>query len=283
MIKTILIPVGAAGIGTPAFDAALWVARLFNSHLDFLYARQESFPVAAEMGALYGGLMVPGILDQLQAAFEQHESQLLAAYHQMCDRHRIVPDVVGPVESGVSACWHRETRHEERQVAAYGRTSDLLVVSRPTLPLTAQVIEAALLDTGRPVLIPGSKPPSLETVAIAWKPTREAARAVSAALPFLLRAKRLIVINAAERGEIDQAGTQRLVTTLRAHRCEVEPCHLESGSPDMGESLLVKAQQTGAGLVVMGAYGHGRARELVFGGVTERVLKASDLPILMAH
>ena len=152
-----------------------------------------------------------------------------------------------------------------------------------TVPLAARELESALLDTGRPVLIPGSKPPCLETVAIAWKATREAARAVGAALPFLLRAKRLAVICAAEAGAIDRAGTERLVTTLRRHHGEVETCYLQPASAETGEAILSKAQEIGAGLVVMGAYGHGRVRELVFGGVTERVLKCAELPLLMAH
>jgi len=198
---------------------------------------------------------------------------------------QIPTDIVGPAVGKVTARWHRQIGKVAEWVAAYGRTSDLLVVGHPTGSdsLTAEALEAALFDSGRPVLIPGSRPPSLETVAIAWKSTREAARAVSAALPFLIRAKQVVIISAAESGSIDRNGTERLTTTLRRHHPAVEPIFLESPSSHIGEELLTKAQQIGAGLLVMGAYSRPRMRELVFGGATERVLGGAEVPVLMAH
>jgi nucleotide-binding universal stress UspA family protein len=149
--------------------------------------------------------------------------------------------------------------------------------------LGTRVLAAALLDTGRPVLIPGPRLPSLDRVAIAWKPTREAARAVTAAQPFILRAKRLAVLCVDEDQPAARAETERLVTTLRRHQSPVETFLLQPPSRDLGGALMLKAQEIGAGLLVMGAYGHGRTREIVFGGVTQRVLGGAEIPVLMAH
>jgi nucleotide-binding universal stress UspA family protein len=285
MIKTMLVPVGGAGIAGPAFAAATWVARLFTGHMDFLFARQELVGGAAtEVAAAYLTFMNPGLIQQLQAAATQEDARARQAYHELCEAEGIATDVVGPVAGAVTSCWHREIGDVTRWTTAYGRAADLLVMERPrpSDALGARVLAAALLDTGRPVLIPGSRLPSLDRVAIAWKPTREAARAVAAAQPFILQAKRLSVLWMDDDQRAARAETERVVTTLRRHQSSVETFLLQP-SRDVGAALLLKAQEIGAGLLVMGAYGHGRTREIVFGGVTQRVLGGAEIPVLMAH
>ncbi len=281
MIKTILVPVGSPGVECSAFTASVWLARMFTGHLDFLYARPN--PITA--AAVYPGALIPGMLEQLQTAADRQHAEALKAYLSACEREQIPTDIVGPALGKATARWHRETGKVAEFVAAYGRTSDLLIVEQPSAndPVTAEALEAALFDSGRPVLVPGSKPPSLETVAIAWKSTREAARAVTAAFPLLTRAKQVVVISAAESGGIDRNGTERLITTLRRHHPGVESHLIESPSSDIGADLLMKADQLRAGLLVMGAYSRSRMRELVFGGVTARVLNSGAVSVLMAH
>ena len=281
MIKTILVPVGSVGIKSPAFRAAVWMARTFTSHIDVLYARPD--PVTA--AAVYPGPFIPGMIEQLQASANREHGHALKAYLDACESERIPTDIMGPAIGSVTARWHRETGGVAKWVAAYGRTSDLVVIEHPSCgdPLIAEALEGALFDSGRPVLIAGLKPPSVEKIAVAWKPTREAAHAVTAALPLLARANQVVIISAAESGETDRHATERLLTNLQRHHPAVESVSLESPSSDIGADLLIKADQLQAGLLVMGAYSRPRVRELVFGGVTERVLRGADLSILMAH
>jgi nucleotide-binding universal stress UspA family protein len=159
------------------------------------------------------------------------------------------------------------------------------VVGRPAshFLVTAQILEAALLDTGRPVVIPGSTPPDLGTVAIAWKPTREAARAVSLAMPFLTRAKRIIVLAAADHNAVDRDSCERLVAALRRQYPIVDTSYIVPGSHDVGKALLAAANEVAAGLLVLGAYSHRRLRELFLGGITEHMLKSAEIPLLLAH
>jgi nucleotide-binding universal stress UspA family protein len=122
-----------------------------------------------------------------------------------------------------------------------------------------------------------------ETIAIAWKSTREAVRAVAAAIPFLAEAKRVVILTATEDDRTDRSDAARLLVTLQRHDITVDARHLQPGPRSAADAVLGTANEIGAGLLVMGGYGHSRLRELVFGGVTERVIRGTALPVLMAH
>jgi nucleotide-binding universal stress UspA family protein len=286
MIKTVLVPLSAASGKDSAFQAALGVARLFGSHIDFLYAHANPVDTATQAAEYLGGAIVSAkMIERLEASAARKEEAALTLYHNFCDREHLSADVAGPSAGTVSTAWLAKTGSVAELVAAYGQASDLLVLGRPGSDTTASstpVLEAALLDTGRPVLVAGTEPPALNTVAIAWKPTREAARAVTAALPFLTRAKRIVVMVAPEQGLADRDSCERLVGTLRRH-CPIVASSYLGSEPDVGAALLAAASKLGAGLLVMGAYGHWRMREFLFGGVTQHVIRNAAVPVLTAH
>ena len=169
--------------------------------------------------------------------------------------------------------------------------ADLLVLGqhepgRTTQGVPAHFPETVLMASGRPALIiprGGDASAAPHTVLVSWKATKETARALSAALPFLQRAQHVHVAQWA-RGS-DDAGTSGLDIEQYLHSHDVQPTmHRHAGEPgDLGERLLSLATTVGAGLLVMGCYGHTRTRELVLGGVTRTVLKSMNVPVLMAH
>jgi nucleotide-binding universal stress UspA family protein len=286
VIKTILVPLSAVGMDDPAFAAALWVAQLFGGHIDFLYARVEPADAATQAAEFLGGAIASAdMIERLEAAAAKREEEALKSYRSFCEREQLLENAGAPDAGQISAAWHRESGRAADWVTTYGRTSDLLVVGRPAshFLVTAQILEAALLDTGRPVVIPGSTPPDLGTVAIAWKPAREAARAVSLAMPFLTRAKRIMVLAAADHNPVDRNSCDRLVEALRRQSLVVETSYIEPGSHDVGKALLAAASKAAAGLLVMGAFSHRRLRELFLGGITEHMLKGAEIPLLLAH
>ncbi len=123
-----------------------------------------------------------------------------------------------------------------------------------------------------------------QQVVIAWKPTREAARAVSAAVPLLQRARRVHVVTWGEPEEQVIGAPLDLDGYLKLRG--IEPVwHAESGEEpsDVGDLLLSRACDLDADLMVMGCYGHSRAREWVLGGTSRTVLRSMTLPVLMAH
>lgn len=286
MIKTILVPATGSSSEAATFSAAVAVARALSAHLDFLHVRVDPAELAAAFATDVGGVMVSArMIDELEAEAAQHEGLARKAIQEFCQQERIPLDVAPSGHQGPTARWHREIGNVDRWVAEYGRTSDLLVIGRPTKAGGAQrvTLEAALLDTGRPLLIPGELSRAMETVAIAWKSTREAARAVTAAWPFLAQAKRVVILTVAEDDRMDRESGARLFATLQRHNAETEARHLPRGLGTTADILLATAAEIDAGLLVMGGYSHSRLRELVFGGVTEHVLRGADLSVLMAH
>lgn len=177
-----------------------------------------------------------------------------------------------------------------KTLAAEARTADLFVGTRPYGDPTGQerVEEAVLFRSGRGCLFvpPGGTPPSAyDTVFVAWKNTREAARAVSEAMPFLRRASQVIVGIVEEEGASEQFGVEPGVDIgryLSRHgvAAEIRPI---AGWVYAGEALLNEVQRTGAQLAVMGGYGHSRFREWVLGGATRHLLTHASIPVLMAH
>jgi nucleotide-binding universal stress UspA family protein len=286
MIKTVLVPATGTDADEAAFAAALSVVRRFTAHLDVLHVRVDAAEAAGALVADMSGAMVSAnLIDRLEVECAQTETTARKSFDAFCERERLVVDAAPSNPQAIAAIWHREIGREGAWFATYARTSDLLVVGRPVgdRGVLPETLEAALFDSGRPLLIPGSVPVALDTVAIAWKPTREAARAVAAAMPFLAAAKRVVILTVAEGDKADHSDTARLVVALRRHDITAEAHCLQPGSRSAADTLLGAASEIGAGLLIMGGYGHSRLRELVFGGVTEHVIRGAALAVLMAH
>jgi nucleotide-binding universal stress UspA family protein len=147
--------------------------------------------------------------------------------------------------------------------------------------------ELVMAGSGKPALVlpyAGATGPVGQTILIAWKPTREAARAVSAAVPLLQRARRVHVLTFGETQEQVIGAGLDLDGYLKLRG--IEPVwHREGGAEpgNVGDLLLSRAFDLEADLMVMGCYGHSRAREWVLGGTSRTVLRSMTLPVLMAH
>jgi nucleotide-binding universal stress UspA family protein len=170
--------------------------------------------------------------------------------------------------------------------------ADLLVLGQHdasdslTVGIPSDFVASVLIASGRPALvIPYVDLGTTfgEEVLIAWKPTRECAHAVSAAIPFLQRAQRIHLTIAGDADTIaDQARSLEDFVRLHGVKASIQR-HAAVPSTEPGESLLSLAADVDADLLVMGCYGHSRTRELVLGGATRTVLQSMTLPVLMAH
>jgi nucleotide-binding universal stress UspA family protein len=285
MIKTILTPATGLGGDLAVFKTALGIARGFGSHLQFLHVGVDPIEVlaaaTASIDAGGGGSVAGEWVEQLEAEAEEQARTAHGSVEEFCKGEAIPLDAQGN-GSGISASWHREKGREAQWIPAYAREADLAVIGRTG---EGGALTAALFDSGRPLLIPGSAPTGKvpESAVIAWKSTREAARAVNAAMPILEKCKRVTVITVAERGSDDTRSTERLVVALRRHNANADARALRPGNAEPIDVLLNAAHDLSADLLVMGGYGHSRVREMIFGGFTERVLGGADLPVLIAH
>jgi nucleotide-binding universal stress UspA family protein len=169
------------------------------------------------------------------------------------------------------------------------RRFDLSVI-RQTAPGSSTpaplIIEAALFQTGRPVLVvpyiqrTGLK---LDRVIVGWDGSSSAARAAGDAMPFLERAKMVQVVVVSERGKSDEIPGADIAQHLARHGVTVEVKQIVAPDAKPAEVLLSHAADTSADLLVLGGYGHSRLREFVLGGVTRSILETMTVPTLMSH
>jgi nucleotide-binding universal stress UspA family protein len=287
MIKTILVPATGSGRDASVFASALAVARRFGAHVEFLHVRPDAATAAVSMAADgSGATMVGSLIDRLEQEADEREKKANQLFQDFCKGAGLALCDAPPAPSGPSAQWLRQVGAEPYWVAEYGRAADLLVIGRPGEDegVSLETIEGALVDSGRPLLIPPSAPLAAlpETIAIAWKPTPEAARALTAALPFLQIAKRIVIMTVAEDQRAPEEEAERLMAGLRWHGIPISVRHLHPEGHGVADTLLAAAREHAA-LLVMGGYGHSRLREWIFGGFTLQVLRGAEVPVLMAH
>ncbi len=174
-------------------------------------------------------------------------------------------------------------------VVRAARTRDLCIV-----PLLDQlddqraVVEELIFWSGRPTLVfrPGSAdlPSRPEVVAVAWDGSRGAARAVADALPLLERAREVRVFTAINEKPAAISGVSSdLLRHLKSHGVDAVADEVEIGRQKIGEALDGYVKDRGACMLVMGAYGHSKAREFVLGGATEHVLNHMKMPLFLSH
>ncbi len=288
MFKHVLVPATGYASDAAVFATALLAAKPFGAHIEFIHARLDVTEVVVAMtaGGIGGGGAVQSVVDKLEEDAKAQEQKAWASFTGFCESAGLPTGGSSP-GAGLCADMVVETGNEGQWVAEYGRFADLVVVGRKRdgEDVAMDVLEAALMDTGKPLLIaPAAAPTSLlGTVVIAWKDTPEAARAVAAAMPLIDNAERVIILSVGEGDKTTDASCARLQNALRWHNTETTVKTLDRAGRQPVEVLLDAARDLGATLLVMGGYSHSRLREVVFGGFTQRILNGADLPVLMAH
>jgi nucleotide-binding universal stress UspA family protein len=286
-IRNILVPVRGDGKGERVLDHALALARRFNAHLVAVHCR----PRPEDM--LPFGVFVPAAFRQQIASSattmaDDEESRVKGLFQDYCRRHdlAVVENPNAAPKDRASASWSEAIGKQAAVVAVRGRLADLIAVAQPDpkLNLGRNTLEAALLETGRLVLLcPPAIPESVgRHVAIGWDGRTEAARAVAAAMPILGAAEQVTVLSA-DTGAAVQLGPDDLRAYLTRHNGRAEVRTFRSRTTEVAQGLLASAREAGADSLLIGAYGHSRRRELVMGGVTEHIIDHADLPILMIH
>jgi nucleotide-binding universal stress UspA family protein len=194
----------------------------------------------------------------------------------------------------VSAEWREVSEGVEGDAALHARYADLAIVGqldpdRVEGNLLWPRPEQVTLASGRPVLVvpyAGRFDTVGKRVLIGWNASREAARAVNDAMPLLAAAELVTVLTIdpregpSEHGELPGAD---ISLHLARHGVKAQIERTVSTGLGIGEVLLSRAADLGADLLVTGAYGHSRARELLLGGATRTLLQSMTLPVLISH
>jgi nucleotide-binding universal stress UspA family protein len=293
MIKSILVPLQGFAPDANALGAAYNIARLFDAHLDCLYVRPDPRLLVASAASgmetgLGTGVFPTELWNALVEADKERARTAHAHFEAFCKQHHI--GAVPSATAGVSAAFREIEGDAARDDTLNARYSDLVVFSHDSLisDISWDAKGDVIIGCGKPILLAPTKAGlnALSTIAIAWKDTAEAARAVTASMPLLLKAKDIVVVTAREGSATPsgaQRSAQRLVELLHRHGLPARAEHVTPEPKSVGESIIDRVIALKAELLVMGAYGHGRVRELVFGGFTRHVLHETRLPVLMAH
>ena len=146
------------------------------------------------------------------------------------------------------------------------------------------LFQAALMETGKAVLLApaDTKMKPIKSVAIAWNGSREAARAVALAMPMLETADSVTVL-AGTSDYLKPEDVTAFTESLKWHGFNATARMFALNGADLAGRLQAEAREADAQLLVLGAYSHSRLREFVFGGVTDDIIKAGRMPVLMAH
>jgi nucleotide-binding universal stress UspA family protein len=183
------------------------------------------------------------------------------------------------------AVWHDLVGSPSRALGIAGPVADFSVVSRPMPQSGGRALDfllAALLDTGRPVLVLPQRRVSrlARCVLIAWNQSVEAAAAVTAALPLLQAAERVVILSSGPENRTGPTSSQ-LAQYLATFDVETECIRTRGRAVEREIQQIYRNVK--ADLLVMGAYSRSRLREILFGGVTEHMLFATNVPVFMLH
>jgi nucleotide-binding universal stress UspA family protein len=289
MIKSILVPTSGSRTDDVVFDTALAAGRLFSAHLDFCHVRidaGEALRYVPHAGFARGAALREA-LDTQGAKGRARSVAALRHMQEFCTREQVMlADAPRDVEE-VSASWSEHDGPAHDHLLTRARHSDLVVMGRPSGPdgLPPDLLRLLLLDSGRPIIVapPRARARLAGTVMLCWTEAREPARAATAAMPFLARADRVVVVTVNGRNWERTDGLADLVHQLGWHRIRAEQRVIKSGGRPVAEVLAAAADDLGADLLVMGGYGHGPLREDLFGGCTRSFLEGAELPVLALH
>jgi nucleotide-binding universal stress UspA family protein len=258
-------------------DIAARIALDFDAHLSGLYLLQQP-EIPGYARAEIGTDFIEGQLREWQ------QKQIERMRTQFGER---------TARAGINGAEFRSSDEWPAEaMALHARYADLLILGQSN-PEDESLVDAGfpgqiVLSSGRPVLLlpsAGNFPSIGKRVLVAWDAGREAARAVTDALPFLQRAAKVSVlaVNPDRNGGHGEQPGADIALFLARHGVRVEATESHSGTVDIGAWLLSRAFDLEADLIVMGAYGHSRIRELAFGGVTRTLLGEMTVPVLMSH
>jgi nucleotide-binding universal stress UspA family protein len=280
-IKSMLVPLSGYEKDEAALAAALALARRLGAHADVLHVKpdaREAVPLIAEGTS---GTAIEQII-----GLAEKEANARAAAAGRLFKAAVKKAKVAGAGAKALAGFRIVTGRAPDEVSRTARVRDLVVVIR--VPGESDIdwrltLEATLMEGGRPILLlPADAAGFGKVVALAWNGSAEAARAASGALPFLVKAKQVLLLEGV-RGGASRPNLAALAEWLARHGVKGKPKRVRLKGWPVGRTLAEEAAAAGADLLVMGGYGHSRVRETIFGGATRSVLAAAKLPVLIAH
>jgi len=278
--KDLLVVLDSEASARGRIDVATALAERFAAHIVGLY------PLPIPAAPRHFGYYDPALLDPFFRELQERA-------REAADKQREVFEHVTGIR-GLSAEWRVIAEGPDADAALHARYVDLTILGqldpdRGEADMIGPRPEHVTLASGRPILVvpyAGHFETVGRRILIGWNATREATRAVNDAMPLLAAAEVVTVLTVDPRegphghGQLPGAD---ISLHLARHGVNAEIEQTVSADLPVGEVLLSRAADLGVDLLVMGAYGHSRARELLLGGATRSLLRSMTVPVLMSH
>jgi nucleotide-binding universal stress UspA family protein len=275
MIKDVMVRLDGRRADDERLAAANQIAEHFDSHIIGLYL--NLLPLIAPADGDVGAAAAVRLVDEARVAGDKIEAELrqrMARLQKPVELRRFdtFSDAVGEI------------------AAREARTADVLVAIRPneSSQESEDLVENVLFSTGRHLfLVPERKSAAttLDHIMIAWNGSREAARAVSEARPYLLKAKTvtIVIVNDSKPVEEQAVLGKDIAEHLLHHGIAAVVNRVTKNDGGVGATLIAESKRLKPDLIVMGGYGHSRLREWLLGGATYEMMHKAPAPLLIAH
>jgi len=293
MFRSILVHLTGTDCDSAVLPAALHIAGPFGGHLDCLHMVPDPAAIAAQTFAIDAGssMLLADTLGAIEQQGRTCTAKARGTFEAFCKTHNLGRSD-SPTGGGISVSWfERPAADEFDQLIIESRFHDVVVLAggpERAGRLPDGAIGSVVMGAGRPVLLASEETTAkpIKTIAVAWKTGAEAARALTAAMPLLAQADRIDVLSANENdSEADSCvhRADRIVQQLRWHGLNAHGRFVVPEGRSVPDAILETAKNGNADLLVMGAYGHSRMRETIFGGFTQRILRGAAIPVLLFH
>jgi nucleotide-binding universal stress UspA family protein len=285
-MKAILVHVDEYDGLTSVLQCALLTARRFGSHIEGLFlwrGMPRMVPVAPE-GAF---LPASDLVEDLERADRDRSVRLRERFEAFMAEQNVPLAVSGRTENEPSASWAEQVLTGDDALGTVGRLHDLIMVGRPVdgqpVPMMS-ALETALFESGRTLLIAPPTPPTTlgDMMVIAWNGSTETARTIALAVPFLAKAKEVVVLSV-EEGMVPGPSGADMARYLHRNDIAASAKTIRTGDRPVGGAILEESGALGADLLLKGAYTHSRLRQMIFGGATSHNLANAHMPVIMAH
>ncbi|MDH5354087.1 MAG: universal stress protein [Gammaproteobacteria bacterium] len=285
-IKTIILPIRESDVADSLMETAICMAIRNNAHLDLLYVQNEPEHLVPFATLGVSTSMRQSIIESASAAAIKQGEDLKQRFQALCERLDMKQSTrcENPGEPSAEFLIRRGIRNE--LIALYGRLADLIIVPQPlSVSPPPSSFEAALRDTGRPVLMVPRKKILVDagkTLAIGWNASKEAAQAMAAVMGNLQRADKVYVLESEKRMQ-NPLNAIEACAYLKCHGVAAEPAAFNVGKQSVGEALLTKANELNCDRLIVGGYSRSKLRNMIMGGVTGHLMANSDIPVILVH
>lgn len=283
----ILAPLTGGPRDAQVLAGAVAAALPFGAHVAALFVRLDPTLAMPFYGEGVSAVVVQEVMDASKEASDRAAQAARATLDGLARSTGVAQTEACEKRDAPTVSFREALGNFADCVTRAARLSDLVVFAAPKEDERAgiaEAIDAALLEARRPVLLSARAiaPGFAEKIVIGWNASVPSAQAVTAALPFLKRAK-IVEILGVEEKDAPCAQCGEIVEYLSLHGIAAVSREVKAESRPVADVLLESAAGSGAGLLVLGGYGHSRWREIFTGGITRHAIAHADLPLFLVH